>query len=427
MPSRDKSAKKIKGKVSPRAEKSNEKKKSVAKTTPTTSGKPELPLNAEVGGEPAAATTTALVPRAKTELQVKAEDAMEKAKTGEINAFEAMRLTLNSMRRALDEPERSGRLPRWMRVVRVGEDGLDWSKRPIGTAVAEVAGGFLFAFGVLQELTLKAIDLLTDIDGGKALVEVGAEMIETISSDEVARSFQYSVGLRKPEDEGKKDLVNPLNGVGPVVETVKTVLRYVPGPEDVAGVAYELYKLQVIHHLDKVEELDENIQVHVDWENTGKARLMSWALGKPIPVFPGGGLLDLKKVDVTYLGSRMLDVQKSKAAKHVKLTCPAKRDDKDITVGVYDITYSKLGEEKDDWSEIERLLDELGYPKEDLKKRLIKFQKENKLGDDGGNTEGSLDLYTIHRLMSMQYNKDPKEGTLKRAKPWPKSGTSNEK
>lgn len=352
--------------------------------------------------------TTAIVPVKKSELQVKAADAMEKAQKGECNAFEAVRLMIDSMSDALEESSEYGSLPRYVRIARVGENELVEGKRPIGEAVAAVAGGFLYALGVVSEMTLKAIDLLTDIDGGVALVEVGAEMLKTLSSEKFTNSLQRSVGIKD------KDLVkNPMGDiVGEATTQFEKVLKYVPSPEDVEAVSRALYRLLAIQQLDAPLK-EEKVEVHVNLSGTGKARLMSWALKKPIPVFTGSGLLDFSSpINVTYIGSRIDPF--SSQTPTVQLEWIS--EDEKRKQLIYKCNYSNIKGEIDT-NEIKKILEKLNYKNEKITENLKDFQRVNELGQDGGDTEGKLDIVTLSRLLNL----DSKNEQLKRAKPYAES------
>lgn len=355
----------------------------------------------ETGSEGKTQTTKELVSFKTSEAQIKAEQAMVLAKKGEVNAFYAVALCLESMNDALKDVD--GKPPRWVRIGRVGgvNPGEGWNKRPVGKMVGELTGLFLETLGIVAELTLKAKDLLTDIDGASALVEVGAEMLETLSDDQVVKSMAYSVGARKYEDDFNEDgsprtsttsFSNPLAPVGKGVRAAKTVLRYIPKPEDIEGVAKALYKLLNIEQLGKKDiRQQEGYEEHINWEQTGKARLISWTRQKPIPVFYGTGMSDFQnKVDVKSLGSRILPSDTAKAATKVRLLY--KTQDYEWEV------YKKNDQETagDDCEEVDKILEKLGYEKD----TLSLFQTNNKLPEP----HGTLDIRTIHRLLNLDYD-----------------------
>jgi hypothetical protein len=258
-----------------------------------------------------------------------------------------------------------------------------------------------------------------DIDGAKALVEVGAEMLETICSDQMVKSIAYSMGVEDPpaEDQAKDTpFDNPLQSVVGPVKTAKNVLRYVPGYEDVMCVGRELFNLMKIEQKNEAEVVKEKYEVHVDWETTGKVRLISWARNKPIPIFSGKTPFYKFTAlpEVTYLGRRMIKNTDKPDKNIVCLTAtwPSRYEStKTESWNVYELDYSKKENFTLDTNEVDKMLTGLEYPKGGLKTRLQKFQENNKLDEDGGNKDGVLDIHTIHRLMNMDY----KNKNLKRA------------
>jgi hypothetical protein len=281
--------------------------------------------------------------------------------------------------------------------------------------------------GYFTELTLRAFDLLKDIDGAKALVEVGAEMLETICSDNMVRSIAYSVGAESPPPEGQAEdtsFDNPLQSVVGPVRAAKNVLRYVPGYEDVLCVGRELFNLMKIDQKEKADVVNGKYEVHVNWESSGKLRLISWARDKPIPIFAGqtSFYTFTELPGITYLGRRLIGDVDKPDEKDVRLTVtwPSKYEStRSESWNVYGLDYSKPDNLKIDTNEVDKMLTELQYTptgkKDDLKNRLTQFQINNSLDEDGGSIEGELDLHTIHRLMNMDY----KNQNLKRAIPKP--------
>ena len=357
----------------------------------------------ETGSGEQPETTKELVPFKKSDTQIKAEKAMALAKKGEVNAFFAVALCLESMNDALKDVD--GQPPRWVRIGRVGgaKPGEGWGKRPVGKVVGDLTGLFLETLGIVAELTLKAKDLLTDIDGASALVEVGTEMLETLSDDQVVKSIAYSVGARKYDDDFNEDgtpkisptsFTNPLASAGKGVRAVKTVLKYIPKPKDIEGVSNALYKLLNIEQLKKIAQ-KEQYEEHINWEQTGKARLISWAREKPIPVFYGTGMFNFnEKVDVKSLGSRIVKSLKETETKAVGLLYTNTTESYEWEV--YKKNYSAT--DADDLEEVDFILEKLGYTGTD---KLNDFQKNNNLPKQ----DGTLDIRTIHRLLNMDYDK----------------------
>ena len=367
---------------------------------------------------------SALIPAQQTlpAAQANAQQALEDAaKGGQVNPFTAVALVLRAMRTDLEASKEPGRLPRWMRIARVRRYSDDSVKTNfIATkGVIPIASKFVDVIGYLAELTLQAQDLLTQADGGKALLEVGGAMIKTIADDPFASAIKGS--LDGGVGGGGE---NPLKPIIPIVDTALEIVDKIPDPEDVEIIANEIYRLLVVvqaplPRTDKggvdMEKVEAAGGVHVDQALTGKVRLISWALETPISFL---GFKD--GVKSTYLGSRWI-WQTGTPPVASNLYYDPKGDKEPI----YEIRFEKKPDGSDttgaDIGEAIDLLEKHGYDKPaiadktkfsaNLAKRLSTFQKINELDENG-----ELDNATINRLCNLDVTSEQ----LKRAKPYPK-------
>ncbi len=309
-----------------------------------------------------------------TQSQKDAQNALAKVKNGDndINAFVAVALLLKSFREQLEGVKFDGQPPRWVRISKAST----YKGEVIADGVITITGGLLKAIGFLGELTIKAQELLDQIDSGKALIEVGAEMIKTVMDDEFLSAVQKSVGIE-----------NPTTGIVPAgvkdgVDAAMGYMEYIPDPEDVEVVAKEIYKLLAVGEKDL-----GNAPVDDDSANvfTGKIRLLSWCLEKSISChgITGG-------VEVTQLG---MDRGSLSGGKYL-----LEWTDGEKTVKCGEVTY------ENGVSEQNAILTKLGYAENDL----TDFQTENNLE----NKDGNMDLFTANQLLNLDY----KSKTLRKAK-----------
>ena len=316
------------------------------------------------------------------EQQQKAEAALDLVAEGddEINAFTAVGLMLESMRTNLERVKYTGQPPRWVRVARARA----YKGKPIGNMVIELSGAFIWVVSFLAELTLQAQDLLKQIDSGRALMEVGIKMIETATDDKFLKNVQKSVGIEDPPAVAVPDAVRE------GLKLADDVMKYIPDPEDVKIVADEMYRLLAVEEIDIVDPASK-----AKVPTTGKVRLLSWALDKPLAFHDLSGGEVVKR-----LGIRRLDKPDTQSEFALAWNWNVEEP-----VVLCDYNKKQLDEEGDD---IDRILKKLGYIKGDRKKNLIDFQKKNELPKQ----DGSLDLHTINRLMNMDFENK----TLRRAK-----------
>jgi hypothetical protein len=315
--------------------------------------------------------------------QQKAEAALDLVAQGddEINAFTAVALMLESMRTNLENIKYTGQPPRWVRIARAQA----YKGKVIGDMVIELSGAFIWVVSFLAELTLQAQDLLKQIDSGRALMEVGIKMIETATDEKFLINVQKSVGIKGDPK------VNVPAAVKDGLKTVDEVMKYIPDPEDVKEVAREMYRLLAVEEVDFIDSKSEEKPKYT----TGKVRLLSWALDKPLAFheLTGG-------VKVERLGIRRLE--KPDTQSEFKLTWNWKDEEPVI---LCDYKKEQLDQES---TEVDKILKKLGYKTGNTKENLTAFQKKNELPKQ----DGSLDLHTINQLMNMDFKKK----TLRRAK-----------
>ncbi|MCP3923914.1 MAG: peptidoglycan-binding protein [Desulfobacterales bacterium] len=388
--------------------------------------KTETPKQDVLQSEVKKTTSTELV--LVNEKQLQTQKKLDAIASGDehVNAFTAIAIMLKQMRSDLEGVKRTEQLPRWMRVARVREFKGEGAMNMIATkGVIPITGGFIKVIGFLAELTLKAQELLTQADGGKALLEVGAGMIKTVASDPFFEAVTETVGIENPG-------ANPLKPIGPIVDNAMKIVDKIPDPEDVEIIAKEIYLLLAIEQLElpinntgkvdtgKILPIETE---HLDVNLTGKVRLMGWAIDKGIPCHGLSG-----GIKITRLGSRRIWESAETALPQKSSLMWSHEEDK---IKILEFDYKEKTRTSgsapaggsavvpvlNDIEEANAILTKLEYPIDGISdesvfdvafaKRLRKFQKMNKIV-----VNGQLDNATINLLMNLDYEKKQ----LKRAR-----------
>lgn len=309
------------------------------------------------------------------------------------NPFKAVGLLLRAVRESVNGIKRQGQAPRWVRMARIRE--FQGESDYISKGVTPALKGFVTALGYLAKLTLDAKDLLYQSDAAKALVEVSAEFLKTVTQDDF-----YNALL---EVAGQPPGSNPLSGVGGVIDTVVDIADKVPEPEDLQAIGRELYLLLCVDQLPLDEVgLGPTTLAHVNIESTGKIRLLAWALNEPYMVRGLGS--NRPEQAVLRLGTRRVWEAPANELPGRSLGTYGTGDAKE-TLFEFRFTGTDLGA---DLGEANAILETLGYVEPEvadkgvfgpeLARRLRRFQKVNRIP-----ITGALDNATINRFANLDY------------------------
>lgn len=307
------------------------------------------------------------------------------------NPFLTIALLLESVANSLEGVKNTGQPPRWVRIVRVRQ----FSDDAIAKGVSGAIGGLATAIAYIHRFTLQARDLLVQTDSAKALVEVSTEFIKTVSTDDFYHALQAGIGI---DEKGS----NPLKPVGDAMDFVNKIVDKVPGPEDLAVIGKQIYRILNIEQLPTTETTVPDL--HIDLAKTGKLRLIEWGLAKQVSTF-----LLLKtttEVNISRIGTRRIPQTGALPGKSVARWAPtpapgetAKDSDKEV---VFEFDFSK---NSDDFVDLSKLLKGMNYLTEDvatnndtLKTALETFQTTN-----GLTKTGVLDNSTVNRLLNLDY------------------------
>lgn len=338
------------------------------------------------------------------------------------NPFSLIAYVLFKVRHSLEDVEEAGRPPRWIRIARARQ--AQGASDYIAQGVRAAINGFAEALSYLVELTLDIQEVLVQTDAAKALVEVSADFIKAATDDNFVNGVRAIVG-EQPGD-------NPLSGVGPVLDTIKRYLGYIPDPDDVKVLGHELYRLLCIEQeaLPRAASsclVDEGVLAvgtshHVDVDKSGKIRLLQWAFNEDLTTY---GLGDKAKPEeekqaLKRFGSRRLwrtDGAKLPTRSAEKFGTGSDADT--IFEFFYDTRETDAATRTLDLTEAYTLVEKMGFTEPaaaqktvfgaELTKRLRRFQAVNGLP-----LSGELDNATINQLMHLDY----KAKNIRRAKPY---------
>ncbi|MGB1017156.1 MAG: hypothetical protein ACPG4T_23670, partial [Nannocystaceae bacterium] len=195
------------------------------------------------------------------------------------NPFQLLAFVFYKLRQSLEE-EDPRRAPRWVRIIRARE--AQGSADLIGKGVKKAIEGILLAFAHVAELVLDIQELLVQTDAAKALLEVSADLLTAVTSQEFVHGVEGLLGQEASSS-------NPLGSVSGFFQTIKDKAKFIPEPDDVRCVGHELYRLLSIVQRPLPILLDDGAVVinenapelagtdHIDIHGTGKLRLFQWA------------------------------------------------------------------------------------------------------------------------------------------------------
>jgi hypothetical protein len=320
------------------------------------------------------------------------------------NPFKALAILLKSVSDSLENPnpKTPDAPPRWVRIVRVREFLPPQQKDAdaIANVVSKAVGGFATGMAYIVKFTLTARDLLVQGDSAKALFEVSADLVKTISGKEFINSITAVVG-------GPQFGSSPLEGVGNVVDAVSAIVDKVPSPEDLDVIEAELYRMLVIEQVPVLADkaADAKAETQIDVNKTGKLRLMLWGLNDSFDlhdVVKGAAPTTITSYGTRHLWAGDVSTLPTTSAGHWS-------DANHPSETVFDFTYASPANK--DLDELNQILKTLGYVDPDLTVNVKAFQHINEMAT----VNGLLDNPTINRLMGLVYNTDITKGLLKRA------------
>lgn len=297
--------------------------------------------------------------------------------------FDAIAYLLMTARLGLENKNMEDELPRYVRLARaqqVVNEHDNWLKAPAEWAIAGT-GGLNFFVSRLITLTLDARDLLKGTDAILALTEIALEMIDVTISTE----FWTAIGNAFGPNDGSVSIpsdtvIEGFNNSDFNLPEIKQWLEYIPAPEDLDRIGYELYRMSCLVYKD-----DNTINI----EDTGKLRLLQYTFGQNWEVFLQNEYVETTKLgqeEVEAFSDTTIEYQPQEGGQAVELFTP----------------------DGDQISEVTNVLSTLQYDQGANQAANIRhFQKENDLA-----TEGQLNEETINRF----FNLDSENKNLARAK-----------
>ncbi|MCK6524472.1 peptidoglycan-binding protein [Myxococcota bacterium] len=226
------------------------------------------------------------------------------------NPFNLLAYLLFRVRRGLEDIEQAGQPPRWLRMARLGPQVTAPNPPVMANGVASVVKAFTTSLNWMAEATLDLRELLITTDAAKATAEAALRLLRTANSPEFVNGLKNILPA-----SAVAELQSIAQSVDGVLGDIENILTYIPEPDDVNRMSHELYRLlcvvqrQVPYGADGVTfdltEIRPDTQDHVDVANTGKIRLINWALDAKTTTRGLGDNEDLSQ-DLYRLGVRRL-------------------------------------------------------------------------------------------------------------------------
>ncbi len=309
------------------------------------------------------------------------------------NVFDLFARLLFIMRRSLEDLEKPGRPPRWVRIARA----RNAQGHALGKGVKSGVEGLATALSFSVELAVTLRDILAETDATEAFIELVWDFIQ--NTDTLVTRGSTLVGESLDLKQLKNfELPNQFTRFKDQTDDVlKGILKLVPSPEDVANLGHELYRLLCVEQLEGAVSRDA--VDHLNVLTSGKARLLPWAFGLPAPLYRRNS--QQEPLQLACMGSRRV-WQIDAGPLPGKSQVVWQADNKVETLVEFSF------ENSDDLYEINRVLEQLGYTKPSLSKprefgpeltqRLRYFQVFNELP-----VTGKLDNATLNRLLNLDY------------------------
>lgn len=194
-------------------------------------------------------------------------------------AFSWFAYVLFHMRNSLEEVE-PGRLPRWARIARGGEQV--GSSGELGQYIGTGVDAILEAFPAMLEAALDLEEVLFQADAASALGQSIFDALSAAFDAEVTAAVQRVL----PPGPATDEVVQIMQAISTGAATASDILDFVPAPEDVWIIGHQLYRMLCIHQRpfprDGNGDIDTNAPEltgteHLDVAATGKVRLCTWA------------------------------------------------------------------------------------------------------------------------------------------------------
>ena len=226
------------------------------------------------------------------------------------NPFNLLAYLLFRVRRGLEDIEQAGQPPRWLRMARLGPQVTSPNPPVMANGVAAVVRAFTTSLNWMAEATLDLRELLITTDAAKATAEAALRLLRTSSSPEFVNGLSTILPA-----SAVAELQSIAQSVDGVLGDIENILTYIPEPDDVNRMAHELYRLLCIvqrpvpYGADGVSfdltEIRPDTLDHIDLANTGKIRLINWALDEKTTT-RGLGPAEDQSLDLYRLGARRL-------------------------------------------------------------------------------------------------------------------------
>jgi hypothetical protein len=362
----------------------------------------------------------------------------DKPKPDHPNVFAPIATLIASVPASLEAGARDGALPRYVRIARLRPFLLQEQPGTVAVKMADAVGYFIKGGAYLAKFGLRLRDILIQVDAGIALADIGLELVKEVGKKEFGEAISEIATATDTPIPSMTWADTLTRGVG----DVQRYIGFVPSPEDFDKIAAQLYALLSVRFASEDWKGWSEKDAVIDIRKTGKMRLLTWSLGRPLaPVDRGGAGTDLS---VQALGLRPLWMGSWKGGEARPLIAASrgflKQDGKDDVIELFDGAAAFTA--KTDITELNQLLDAHGYfaPGADAdaalaeparrplkpantydafddqtRRALALFQKQNGLPVTGEMS----DTGTVNQLLHLHWDPVTDTGVLRRAERFP--------
>ncbi|WP_422362268.1 peptidoglycan-binding domain-containing protein [Reichenbachiella sp.] len=195
------------------------------------------------------------------------------------NPFDAIAYLFMVMRESIEGTRDENDYPRYVRIVRPKSDtgAQDTWVEYISETTRIGVQGLTFIMAKFVDLTLYGRSMLVGIDSLVALLEVALQTIGTATNREFLDALKKSF---TPPSDGAQVIPISTDGADGGMSSdwatkAQEYLKYIPSPQDLDRIGYELYMLARVMYKDG-PGADEKLK-QFNLIDSGKLRVMAWA------------------------------------------------------------------------------------------------------------------------------------------------------
>ncbi|WP_020394492.1 hypothetical protein [Thiolinea disciformis] len=334
------------------------------------------------------------------------------ARENKPNVFITFSKVVNSLKKSLDDVKNiqgseTEQMTKWQRIARLNEylsyENNELKSDAFSEKLANGIGYTIDALAFIQCYVFVMEEFLKKGDSLKAMWEVSSELLTEMLKKSTFEDIQNMAEaiLSNDKNLAQKGSHNEedeymIPGIKPVIDGLNKYVEIIPEPEDIEVIKKALYELLVIKYTE---------DGLIDIDKTGKIRLLQWLLYQECNI-RANYKADIKH-NLRWLGLHLpsdliVKNQVKGGARKPNNSSTSIFFSKDSRIEHLSKNF-KLPEsiQEDAKKELEKMLDQLGYIKDDMAENIKNFQEVNEIKEEKG-----LGFKTINRLMYLDTDKE---------------------